>query len=357
MILAVFSGKLAICQYHSCILSWGNKLDKPKNKKEILEEVREVLRLKHYSIHTERAYSDWIKRFIRFHGMKDREELFSRGEKKIEAFLSHLALEGNVASSTQNQAMNALVFLYKRVLKQELSEEINAIRAAPKKNIPVVLSREEVSSVIAIMDGVPRLVTQLLYGSGLRIIEAVRLRVQDVDYGYKQITVRSGKDAKDRVTTFPKSMEPLLRNHLNRVKAIHAQDLAAGYGKVYLPQALARKYQNAATEWGWQYIFPARNLSLDPRGGKKRRHHIDPSAVNKGIKSAIKKIGLAKRVSAHTFRHSFATHLLQRGTDIRTIQALLGHNDVSTTMIYTHVLQQGGHGVESPLDDLFSEFK
>ena len=326
-----------------------------KHKKtNILDEVRRVMRVRHYSIHTERSYSDWIKRFILFHSMKDRGELFVKSEDKIETFLSHLAIEKNVAPSTQNQAMNALIFLYKQVLKHELPGIIDAVRSTKKQKIPVVLSREEVAAVISIIEGVPRLITQLLYGSGLRISEALRLRIQDIDFAYKQITVRSGKGGKDRVTTFPKSMEPLLQDHLNRVKAIHTHDLASGCGEVYLPHALARKYPKAAAAWGWQYVFPARNISVDPRTEKKRRHHVDPSAVNKSIKSAVKKVGLDKRVSAHTFRHSFATHLLQRGTDIRTIQALLGHNDVSTTMIYTHVLQQGGQGVESPLDDLFS---
>jgi integron integrase len=285
--------------------------------------------------------------------MKNRTELFVKSEDKIETFLSHLAIEKKVAPATQNQAMNALIFLYKQVLKCELPGVINAVRSTKKQKIPVVLSREEVAVVISIIEGVPRLITQLLYGSGLRISEALHLRIQDIDFAYKQITVRSGKGGKDRVTTFPKSMEPLLKDHLNRVKAMHVLDLASGYGEVYLPNALARKYPKAAVEWEWQYVFPARNISVDPRSKKKRRHHIDPSAVNKSIKSAVKKVGLNKRISAHTFRHSFATHLLQRGTDIRTIQALLGHSDVSTTMIYTHVLQQGGHGVESPLDDLF----
>ncbi|MEA3468680.1 MAG: integron integrase [Thermodesulfobacteriota bacterium] len=325
-----------------------------KHKKtNILDEVRRVMRVRHYSIHTERSYCEWIRRFIRFHGMKDRTKLFVKSEYKIEAFLSHLAIEKNVAPSTQNQAMNALIFLYKKVLKHELVGVIDAVRSTKKQKIPVVLSREEVAAVISIIEGVPRLITQLLYGSGLRISEALRLRIQDIDFAYKQITVRSGKGGKDRVTTFPKSMEPLLKDHLNRVKAIHVHDLTSGCGEVYLPHALAKKYPKAASEWGWQYVFPARNISVDPRSKKKRRHHVDPSAVNKSIKSAVKKVGIDKRISAHTFRHSFATHLLQRGTDIRTIQALLGHNDVSTTMIYTHVLLQGGQGVESPLDDLF----
>ncbi|MCD6152897.1 MAG: integron integrase, partial [Syntrophobacterales bacterium] len=208
------------------------------------------------------------------------------------------------------------------------------------------------AQTIAFMEGVPQLIVKLLYGSGLRIMEAVRLRVQDIDYELKCLTVRSGKGAKDRVTTFPTSVIPLLENHLSRVKLIHKQDLDQGHGEVFMPNALARKYPNAAKEWNWQYVFPARNLAVDPHSGKVRRHHVDPSVINKAIKVAVRKAGLTKRISARTFRHSFATHLLQRGTDIRTIQALLGHRDAATTMIYTHVLQQGGQGVSSPLDDL-----
>jgi integron integrase len=283
--------------------------------------------------------------------MTSREELIN-GEAKIEAFLTHLAVDKAVSPSTQNQAMNALVFLYKHVLKRSLDGNINAVRARKKVNIPVVMTREEVARVITLMEGTPQLVAKLLYGSGLRITEALRLRVQDIDYELKHITVRSGKGAKDRITTFPVSVIPLLQNHLSRVRVIHKQDLTQGYGEVYMPYALARKYPNAAKEWNWQYVFPARNPATDPRSGKIRRHHVDPSVINKAIKIAARKAGLTKRVSAHTFRHSFATHLLQRGTDIRTIQALLGHKDVSTTMIYTHVLRQGGHGVPSPLDDL-----
>jgi integron integrase len=214
------------------------------------------------------------------------------------------------------------------------------------------MTREEVAAVLALMDGTAQLVAKLLYGSGLRIIEAVRLRVKDIDDQMKQLTVRSGKGDKDRFTTFPATLIPLLQNHLAGVRTLHQQDLVQGYGEVYLPHALARKYPATAKEWGWQYIFPARNLAVDPRAGITRRHHVDPSVINKAIKVAVRRAGLTKHISAHTFRHSFATHLLQRGTDIRTIQQLLGHNDVATTMIYTHVLQQGGQGVPSPLDDL-----
>ncbi|MCK5516734.1 MAG: integron integrase [Desulfobulbaceae bacterium] len=332
------------------ISSWGCQVSRKKNLK-LLDEVKDVMRLKHYSIHTERSYCDWIKRFVMYHKMSSRQDL-EGGEQKIERFLTHLAVKTDIAPATQNQAMNALIFLYKKVLKIPLTEEINAVRAPKKINIPVVMTRDEVRQVITVMEGVPQLIVKILYGSGLRVMETVRLRVQDIDYRVKQICVRSGKGAKDRITTFPETIIPLLENHLAKVKTVHEQDLAQGYGCVYLPYALARKYPNANKEFNWQYIFPSRNLSKDPRSGEIRRHHVDPSVVNKAIKSAMKKIGIKKRISAHTFRHSFATHLLERGTDIRTIQALLGHKDISTTMIYTHVLQQGGHGVLSPLDDL-----
>lgn len=321
-----------------------------KNHK-LLDDVRNVMRLLHYSIRTEHSYCDWIKRYVQYHKMTSRDDL-QDAENKIEAFLTHLAVDKQLSSSTQNQAMNALVFLYKRVLKLSLDKRINAVRARRKVTVPVVMSREEVAKIIALMSGVPQLAVKLLYGSGLRIMEAVRLRVQDIDFEFKQITVRSGKGAKDRVTTCSSSFIPLLQNHLAKVQVLHQEDLKKGYGEVFLPGALARKYRGAARERGWQYVFPARNLSVDPRSGKTRRHHVDVSVINKAIKRASRAAGITKRISAHTFRHSFATHLLQRGTDIRTIQALLGHKDVSTTMIYTHILQQGGEGVLSPLDDL-----
>ncbi|MGF1614593.1 MAG: integron integrase [Gammaproteobacteria bacterium] len=329
----------------------GSLSSEDSNPPKILDEVRQYLRLHHYSIHTERSYVDWIVRFIRFHRMRSREDLLP-AEPKIESFLTHLAVEGKVATATQNQAMNALVFLYKRVLRQAMEAPIDAVRADKKVHVPVVMTREEVASIISLLVGTPHLVVKLLYGSGLRITEAVRLRVQDIDFQMKQLTVRAGKGGKDRITTFPGSVTPLLQTHLARTKTLHQQDLARGAGEVFLPHALARKYPHAGTEWGWQYVFPARDLSTDPRGGAIRRHHVDPSVINKAIKAAVRRVGLTKRISAHTFRHSFATHLLQRGTDIRTIQALLGHNDLATTLIYTHILQQGGHGVASPLDDL-----
>ena len=305
----------------------------------------------HYSLSTERTYCDWIRKFVKFHQMQTRKALFVEQEKKVEDFLNYLAIERNVAASTQNQAFNALVFLYKRVLESPL-ENVKATRSRKEARIPVVLTREEVKQVLLLLDGVPELVVKLLYGCGLRITEAVKLRVQNIDFGFKQVTVRDDKGMKNRVTPFPDNLESLLRNHLERVKMIHEKDLAQGYGSVYLPNALARKYPKAEREWNWQYVFPGRGLSKDPRSGIIRRHHLDQSAINRAIKQAVRQTEITKKVSAHTFRHSFATHLLQRGTDIRTIQSLLGHKDLETTMIYNHVLKQGGEGVVSPLDDL-----
>jgi len=329
-----------------CVNIW-----KSKKGSKILDEMSVVIRRRHYSIHTEKTYCDWVKRYIFFHKMKSRDDLVN-GERKVEEFLTDLAVNRNVAKATQNQAMNALVFFYKHVLRESFSEKIDAVRASNPRRIPVVMAREEVAVVLSLMSGVPQLVAKLLYGCGLRIREAVRLRVHDIDFEMKNVVVRAGKGDKDRVTTFPANLTPLIQNHLITVQAFHDQDLGKGYGEVYLPHALAKKYTNAAWEWGWQYVFPSRSLSVDPRSGKTRRHHVDPSVINKAIKRAVNKAGINKKISAHTFRHSFATHLLQRGTDIRTIQALLGHNSLSTTMIYTHVLQQGGQGVVSPLEDL-----
>ena len=319
--------------------------------KKLLAEMSDLMRRLHYSIHTERSYCDWVSRFIRFHQLTSRDALLVDSKGKVEAFLTHLAVQDGVAASTQSQAFNALVFLFQRVLEQPL-EGVSAVRSRKEPRIPVVLTRDEVRQTLALLEGSSELVVKLLYGCGLRITEAVRLRVQDIDYGYKQVTVRNGKGVKDRVTPFPSTLEPLLKNHLERVRLIHEQDLQKGYGAVYLPFALARKYPQAEKEWNWQYVFPSRQLSEDPRGGGIRRHHLDQSVVNKAIKQAVRRAEITKRVSAHTFRHSFATHLLQRGTDIRTIQSLLGHRDLQTTMIYTHVLQLGGEGVVSPLEDL-----
>lgn len=321
------------------------------SNKKLLEEVKDIMRRRHYSIHTERSYCAWIKKFIIFHNMQSRADL-ANGEEKMTAFLTHLAKDLNVAPSTQNQAMNALVFLYKQVLKYSLDKKINAERAGRKVRIPVVLTREEVASMIGLISGVQQLVVKLLYGSGLRIIECLRMRAHDLDLSMKCLTIRDGKGQKDRVTTLPIKIIPQIKEQMERVRLLHLSDLANGYGEVYLPNALERKFPNAAKDWQWQYVFPATELSIDPRSGMKRRHHLDPSSVNHAIRVAARHAGIEKHVTAHTFRHSFATHLLQRGTDIRTIQSLLGHSSLETTMIYTHVIQQGAGGVESPLDNL-----
>ncbi|HSI22981.1 MAG TPA: integron integrase [Methylophilaceae bacterium] len=315
----------------------------------LLDQVRGKIRLKHYSIRTEQAYVDWIKRFILHNGKKHPNEL---GAEEVEAFLTHLAVQGRVAASTQNQAKSALLFLYREVLGDELPWLDNVEQAKTPKRLPVVLTREEVQKVLSQLEGQHRLAAGLLYGAGLRILECLRLRVKDVDFARKEILVRDGKGFKDRVTMLPQSLIPALQQHLERVKALHEQDLQAGYGAVFLPNALDRKYPNAAREWGWQYVFPSANLSTDPRSGEVRRHHVQDQAVQRAVKQAVRNAGLVKPATPHTFRHSFATHLLEGGYDIRTVQELLGHSDVSTTMIYTHVLNKGGRGVASPLDAL-----
>jgi integron integrase len=320
----------------------------PNPKLKLLDQVREVMRLKHYAIRTERSYVDWIRRYVKFHNMRARSDL-DGAEAKIELFLSDLAVNGQVAASTQNQAFNALLFLYRQVLHQDL-QNIQAVRADRPVRVPVVLTAEEAKKVITSMSGTPQLVVKLLYGSGLRLMEALRLRVKDLDFEMKQLTVRDGKGSKDRYTVLAESVIPPLREHLERVRMVHQEDLRQGGGAVYMPGALDRKYPGAAREWRWQYVFPAGHLSTDPRSGQVGRHHLDEVTVHRGIKVAVALVGLTKRVSSHTFRHSFATHALQHGADIRTVQELLGHNDVSTTMIYTHVLRQGGAGMKSPLD-------
>ncbi len=315
----------------------------------LLDQVRDKLRVKHYSIRTEQSYVDWIKRYILFHGKQHPKNL---GARDLEAFLTHLAVAGKVAAATQNQAKSALLFLYREVLEIALPWLDNVTQAKAPKRLPVVLTVKEVQAVMAGMSGTHALIAQLLYGSGMRLMEAVRLRVKDVEFSRREILVREGKGFKDRVTMLPDVViEPLLR-HFEKVKMLHEEDLALGYGEVYLPYALDKKYPNAGREWGWQYVFPARNLSVDPRSGKQRRHHVDEKGVQRAMKQAVQDAGLVKPATPHTLRHSFATHLLQAGYDIRTVQELLGHSDVSTTMIYTHVLNKGGRGVMSPLDKL-----
>lgn len=322
----------------------------PNPKLKLLDQLREVLRLRHYSIRTEQSYCEWVKRYVRFHNMQSRQEL-NPAEEKIELFLSDLAVKGNVAASTQNQAFNALLFLYREVLHQELNH-ISALRADRPARLPVVLTPEEAKTVITALSGTPQLIAKLLYGSGLRLLEALRLRVKDVDFHMRQITVRDGKGAKDRFTVLPEGVIAPLKEHLARVRLTHDEDLRSGYGAVYMPGALDRKFPNAGKEWPWQYVFPAQGLSTDPRTSVIRRHHVDEGTMSKAIRAAVARVGISKRVTSHTFRHSFATHSLKNGADIRTIQELLGHEDVSTTMIYTHVLRVGGAGMKSPLDAL-----
>jgi len=315
--------------------------------KKLLDQVREAIRLKHYSLSTEETYVAWIRRYILFHNKRHPNEM---GSKEIETFLTHLAIKENVAASTQNQALSALLFLYRYVLQKDLDGPIDALRAQKPKRLPTVLTKEEVRKVISHLPGTPRLMASLLYGSGLRLMECLRLRVKDLDFAQRQIIVRDGKGQQDRVTMLPESLIAPLQEHLQRVKRLHEEDLDKGYGAVYLPDALERKYPNASRGWAWQYVFPSDRLSEDPRTGIVRRHHLDESNLQKAVKEAARLAGIAKLVGPHTFRHSFATHLLQNGYDIRTVQELLGHKDVKTTMIYTHVLQRGGLAVRSPLD-------
>ncbi len=317
--------------------------------RKLLDEVRAVARLRHMSFRTEESYVSVIRRFILFHNKRHPREL---GVEAIRAYLAHMAIEEHVAASTQNVALHALLFLYREVLAIELPDLGAIERARGPKKVPIVFTREEVQRVLAGLDGQHLIMASLLYGAGLRLMECMRLRVKDLDYSYKELTVVDGKGAKDRRTMLPNSLIAPLRKHLREVRRMHEDDLAAGFGAVYLPFALARKYPGAATEWGWQYVFPASRRSRDPREDEavERRHHADESGLQRAVKAAIRAAGIDKRASCHTFRHSFATHLLESGYDIRTVQELLGHADVRTTMIYTHVLNRGGKGVRSPLD-------
>ena len=313
----------------------------------LLDRIRDKIRLKHYGIRTETAYVDWVRRFVVFHNRRHPRDL---GPEHVEAFLSYLAVQRNVAASTQNQAKSALLFLYKEVLGSELPWLDNVENAKRPQRLPVVLTRTEVDAVLSRMHGTNGLIARLLYGSGLRLMEAVRLRVKDLELERFEILVRDGKGAKDRVTMLPSSLVDALRAHLVLVRELHVRDIAAGLPGVYLPFALDRKYPNAPREWAWQYVFPSDRLSVDPRSGLRRRHHVDEQNVQRAMRQALRDAGVAKPATPHSLRHSFATHLLNSGYDIRTVQELLGHADVSTTMIYTHVLNRGGRGVLSPLD-------
>jgi integron integrase len=314
--------------------------------KKLLDRVRDAIRLKHYSYRTEETYVHWIRRYILFHNKRHPSEM---GSPEIELFLTHLVVEAHVASSTQNQALSALLFLYRHVLHQEI-DPVDALRAKRSRYLPTVLTREEVGSVIRQLSDVYEIVVRLLYGSGLRLNECLGLRVKDIDFAQQQVIVRNSKGMESRVTMLPVSLVDPLQAHLQKVKRIHQQDLERGYGSVYLPFALEHKYRNACREWIWQYVFPSSQIAKDPRSEVMRRHHLHETGLQRAIKQAAKAAGIQKRVSCHTFRHSFATHLLQNGYDIRTVQKLLGHKDVKTTMIYTHVLDRGGRGVRSPLD-------
>lgn len=317
------------------------------HKPKLLAQVREKIRYKHYSLRTEKAYVGWIRRFILFHGKRHPMEM---GAREVEAFLTHLAVERKVASSTQNQALNSILFLYREVLETELDWLDRLVRARRPRKIPVVLTREEVRSVLAHLEGHHWLMASLLYGAGLRLMECLRLRTKDLDFEYQQIVVRNGKGRKDRVTVLPATLVDPLRQHLQKLRILHREDVAGGRAGVSMPFALARKYPGASREWGWQYVFPARDLSYDPATREERRHHVGPQSLQRAVRRALRAAGIERPASCHTLRHSFATHLIESGYDIRTVQELLGHSDVKTTMIYTHVLKKGGRAVRSPLD-------
>ncbi len=315
----------------------------------LLEQLRASLRARHYSPRTEETYCQWVRRYILFHGKRHPKEM---GEEEINAFLTHLAVKEKVSASTQNQALSALLYLYRHVLGREIGDLGEVIRAKKPKRLPVVMTRDEVKAVLGQLSGDKWLMASLLYGAGLRLMECLRLRVQEIDFAKGEITVREGKGDKDRRSTLPQSLVVPLQEHLRKVKTLHEQDIAAGWGRVQLPAALERKYPNAPIEWRWQWVFPQETRWKNYQTGEEGRHHIDESILQRAFKEAVMKAGLVKRASCHTLRHSFATHLLESGYDIRTVQELLGHTDVRTTMIYTHVLNRGGMGVRSPMDDL-----
>ncbi|MEW8052473.1 MAG: integron integrase [Candidatus Thiodiazotropha sp.] len=321
-------------------------MEENTHKSPFLQKVIDAIRVRHYSRRTEETYLHWIKRYIYFHNKRHPEEM---AEREVAAFLTYLAVQKNVAASTQNIALNALVFMYRHVLDHPLKDIHGLVRAKKPQKLPVVLTQIEVAKVLSKLNGVHWLIACLQYGSGLRLIESVRLRVMDIDFDRRAIFVRNGKGGKDRVVTLADEVIKPIQRHLETVITLHERDLQEGFGRVYLPHALARKYPTADREWKWQYIFPSSTRSLDPRSGIERRHHIDESCVRKAVTSAVRQSGINKKASCHTLRHSFATHLLERGMDIRTVQEQLGHTDVRTTQIYTHVLQRSGSAVISPL--------
>jgi len=320
----------------------------PNPKLKLMDQVREVLRYHHYAYRTEQTYCQWILRYIHHFGGKTHPRYL--GANDVEAFLSHLAIEGKVSGATQRQALNALVFLYRVVLDIPLDGEITPARSKRLTSPPTVLTQAEVQRLLAAIEGKNALMTKLLYGSGLRLMECIRLRVQDVDFGQNLIFIRGGKGGKDRTTILPRNLQDDLLAQIESVKSLHHRDLVAGFGEVYIPEALARKYRNAARETGWQWVFPARERSRDPRSGKEMRHHVLESGLQKAVKRAAQQAGIDKRVGCHTLRHSFATHMLENGVNIRVLQELLGHADVKTTEIYTHVMARDIRNLQSPLD-------
>lgn len=315
----------------------------------LMDQMRHALQVRHYSARTEQAYVLWSRRFIMYHGMRHPADM---GEDEINAFLTHLAVEKHVSASTQNQALSAVLFLYRHVLDRPLGDLGEVVRARRPSHLPVVLTRDEVRAVLTQLDGATHLMATLMYGGGLRLSECLRLRVQDIDFGRHELVVRDGKGGKDRVTTLPEKAIPALRQQLERARVVHEADIADGWGFVVLPTALERKYPNAAREWRWQWVFPQERRWRNPQTGEQGRHHVHATVLQRAVKEAVSRAGVVKRAGCHTFRHSFATHLLDDGYDIRTIQELLGHKDLRTTMIYTHVLNRGGRGVRSPLDGL-----
>ncbi len=321
-------------------------------KAKLLDQLREVMRVKHYSLRTEEAYGQWVRRFLKFHRDVAGTWRHPRdlGAADVVAFLNHLANREHVAAGTQNQALNAILFLYTQVLGLELGDLGEFLLASKPRRVPVVLSKMETQRLLLALTGTWRLMAQTLYGTGMRLMELLRLRVQDVDFDRNQIVVRGGKGDKDRVTVLPESLRAPLLEHLKRVRLLWEADVREGYGETYLPEALARKYPKAAHEWNWQWVFPSRSRSRDPRSGQIRRHHVQETGLQRAVKAGLRLSGITKAASCHTLRHSFATHLLENGYDIRTVQDLLGHKDVATTMIYTHVMQKPGLGVRSPLD-------
>jgi len=315
----------------------------------LLDQLSAALRVRRYSRRTEATYCQWVKRYIFFHQVRHPAEM---AEPEINAFLTHLAVKQKVSASTQNQALSALLFLYRHVIGREIGDLGDVIRARKPRRLPVVMTREEVKAVLANLTGDRWLAASLMYGAGLRLMECLRLRAQDLDFTRNEVLVRSGKGDKDRITMLPESLKSPLQEHLNKVQLIHQSDLADGWGRVQMPHALDRKYPNAPFEWRWQWVFPQENRWKNTRAGEEGRHHMHETILQRAIKVSVNKAKIVKRVGCHTFRHSFATHLLEAGYDIRTIQELLGHKNINTTMIYTHVLNKGGHGVRSPVDGL-----